>query len=222
MGSGMFENMSSSVTGISQGTGQLVAGIVQKRKAKKLRAGIPEEDPEIRSEINRVKRIRDNIFSGTRYSAAKRLIGESLASQTEGVLQSAGGGGAQLAALGRVGAGGMKMMNEILAQGQKDSQFFYGLGSNLITENAQRKLELGLMDLSKMEALSATNLKEGTANLTAGIVQAGAFVDDMMESMYGGGGMGGGSGGGGMGGMGDMMGMIGGMGGGSGGGGTAP
>lgn len=151
-------------TAIAQGIGSAV----KKRKAKQLEA--PEEDPQQRLELARLKRQQKAFETGAAGKTDQERLMSILKQQGQNAARLSGGAsGAAIAGGARNTAAIGEVLRKIGGETRKTGLQAGQLSSGLINNMAQRELELGLLKQSKLEAEAAQLSKAAQQNMQTSI-----------------------------------------------------
>jgi hypothetical protein len=158
--SGASNTLGANPLGVAVGAGQMIAGAIQKKKAKSM---LPSpEDVGERALLNTLRRRQQAITTGTAYNpqvAAGRQMAKSLAKSSF----NAGGPVNQ----GVYSSLMSQTMGNIAQQTGQELAQNLGQQGQLTTQMANRKADLTLLQRNEMMADAASNRKAGFQNLTA-------------------------------------------------------
>lgn len=161
--SGASNTLKANPLGVAVGAGQMIAGAIQKKKAKSM---LPSpEDVGERALLNTLRRRQQAITTGTAYNpqvAAGRQMAKSLAKSSF----NAGGPVNQ----GVYSSLMSQTMGNIAQQTGQELAQNLGQQGQLTTQMANRKADLTLLQRNEMMADAASNRKAGFQNLAAAVM----------------------------------------------------
>ena len=154
------------IIGGAVGFAQLISAKRQQKKAEQQKPSL--EDPEQRALLEEVQAKRQSIQTGAASATAIREAEQVGATAQANIAKVTGGDvGGTVEALLKAQRGTGKAVNQALAQGQQQQQFFTNLQANLTNRIAQRKLDLQQFERVSTLARAAQLRKEGAGNLGA-------------------------------------------------------
>ena len=151
-------------TAIAQGIGSAV----KRRKARLLEA--PEEDPQQRLELARLKRQQKAFETGAVSKTDQERLMSILKQQGQNAARLSGGAsGAAIAGGARNAAAIGEVLRKIGGETRKTGLQAGQLSSGLMNNMVQRELELGILKQSKLEAEASQLSKAAQQNLQTAI-----------------------------------------------------
>ena len=172
-GGGIDKAMGSGIgTGI--GVGQVIAGAIQRRKAKKLFPDL-EDTQQVNMQQDFIRRA-NNAMTGTGVSNQMRDL-----LQTRAGAVSALGRTGDLSQYGQLARIESQKANDLLAQGQQTELAYRGLAKQTLDDIVKRRFDLNAAKYAEMKARAERNTQSGYQNMFAGLMRmAGGESEDVV------------------------------------------
>lgn len=178
MGDGIFK----SVFGI----GQMIAGGVQKAKAKKLMPG--ETDPSQVATIDTLRNMRRSYATGSEAQTYKNDINQGLATNANAIVRLSGGNtGGAMSAMAQSGANAGEAYGNMAANLEKNKMGALALENAAIKDVSQRRMDIKMAKYLQMMTQAMSNLKAGQQNWLAGHEEFGQGIESFMSGGMSGG-----------------------------------
>ncbi len=167
-GGGILKGVGANIFQTALGGLQALTGAAKKGQAQKQLPGL--EDPEMRAFLNDIQRKRKQLRTGVGLEPVARELRAQQAGTQRAILRRSGGaGGAAIAGLAKAQRATQGAFTEAASRATQQENFLTQVAGQTISDIAQRRLELTLLQRSQGLAESAQLKSEGLSNVLAGV-----------------------------------------------------
>lgn len=163
--------LSNKAIGTGIGAAQVIAGAIQRRKAKKLFPDL--EDAQQVNMQQELERRANNAMTGAAVSNQMRDLMQSRA----GAVRALGKTG-DLSQYGQLARIESQKANDLLAQGQQTELQYRSLAKQALDDIVKRRLDLNSAKYAEMKARAERNTQAGYQNMFAGLMSNGGSEDN--------------------------------------------